>query len=75
MRTELEHGICLATHASAMGSDGFRDRTRLDHGLRVSDECDPTEALPDPSDLEVEYLIRVWAEVGMAILMRRRSKE
>jgi len=37
----------------------------------VSDVCNPTDA--GPASAEIEHLIREWAEVGRAILVRRKK--
>jgi len=47
------------------------DAARLDIRPPMSDVCDPTDARP--TSAEVERLIREWAEVGRAILVRRKK--
>ena len=50
---------------------GSKDQSRLDSFPPVSNTC-PPDADPFQDAAAIERMCRVWAEVGRAILLRRR---
>ena len=56
----------LENHSAANGPDTSDKPTKCEGESTI-------EADTDPSQVDIDHLCRVWAEVGQAILARRRE--